>query len=691
MGDVFMENEKKVNILLVDDRPENLFTLEEIIGRSDFNLVKATSGEEALKYLLNDDFATILLDVQMPGMDGFDTAKIIKSREKTKNIPILFITANNMESEHIFKGYSLGAIDYILKPFDPIILKAKVEGFVEIYKMKQRLIAQSNELQEKNQVIEHLAYHDGLTNLPNRRYFQELLIQTVNKAKKHKQTFGLMYVDLDRFKYINDSLGHIMGDRLLQEVSKRLLSVVREQDIVARVGGDEFNILLPETDREHVLEVAEHILFALKEAFTIEQYELFVTACIGLSMFPYDGEDIYSLLRNADAALYRAKEQGKNTYKVYHTGMNLYSYRTFLLQNDLRKAVENDELFLVYQPIVNIETARVSKLEALVRWNHPSWGLISPAEFIPLAEETGQIGQIGNWVLKEVCHQLNMWKEKELNPIKIGVNLSAQQFLQKDLVAEIEEILVTNNVPPNLIEIEVTETAIILNDKVTNKCLHQLREMGIKISLDDFGTGYSSINYLRQFPFDTIKIDKSFIQGLVSNKDEAVALIDLLYTLAMKLNMKVVFEGIEEEDQLDYLRKYSAEDYQGYLFSPPLAAEKVEKFLYQSNKNASIPSEARNKEQEVLTENLVVPQEKGLKHEIIDLAVNYLKEEYSISSKEKDVFKLLIEGKSNMEISEELAISEYAVKDEISKTLQKLNVTDRVQAMAILYEYVCMK
>ena len=338
MGRMALKNEDKINILLVDDRPENLLALEAIIERDDYNLVKASSGEEALKYLLKHDFAAILLDVQMPGMDGFGTAKIIKAREKTKNIPILFITANNMDTEHIFMGYSLGAIDYILKPFDPIILKAKVEGFVEIYKMKQTLIHQAYALEEKNKVIEYMAFHDGLTGLPNRRMFNDQLILKLNRAKRMKQTFGIMYLDLDRFKYINDSLGHIVGDKLLKEVSKRLSASVCEKAFVSRVGGDEFNIILPDTDREEALEIAENMIESVSQPFIIDQYEVFITTCIGLSVFPYDGEDSNTLMKNADVALYRAKEQGKNKFKVYHSGMNIQSYRTFLIQNDLPKS-----------------------------------------------------------------------------------------------------------------------------------------------------------------------------------------------------------------------------------------------------------------------------------------------------------------------------------------------------------------
>lgn len=687
-----MVPEQKINILIVDDRPENLFTLEAIIESDHYHLVKAHSGEEALKHLLKDDFAAILLDVQMPGMDGFDTARIIKAREKTKNIPILFITANNMESEHIFQGYAVGAIDYILKPFDPMILKAKVDGFVEIYRMKQKLIQQAEELKEKNNIIEYMAYHDGLTDLPNRRLFQEQLMVKLNQAMKHNQSLGIMYLDLDRFKFVNDSLGHSTGDRLLQEVSKRLIASVSGDDFVARMGGDEFVIMLAKTDRELALEVADNILTAFKEPFHVDKYELYLTTCIGLSIFPYDGEDATSLIKNADAALYRAKEQGKNMYNVYHSGMNIQSYRSFLMQNDLRRAIENNELMLVFQPIVNIDSGKIMKAEALLRWNHPNWGIISPLEFIPLAEETGQIIHIGQWVLREACHQSNRWKEKGLTPIPIAINFSPLQFLQKNLVSIISEVLKETSTLPEQLEIEVTESTLLTNDNSTSHVLKQLRSMGIKINLDDFGTGYSSINYLRRFPFDTIKIDKSFIQNISDNKKDAVALIELLTTLAKNMNMSVIFEGVETVEHLDVLRKYHGEYYQGYLFSPPVSGDEFETFIENAEHyvaktiGSPVNSIEMNDNQ---TLHVFHPSERGLREEIVELAIHHIKDAYSISSRETDVFKLIITGKSNKEISEQLFISEHTVKNHITKIFQKLNVSDRVQAIAMVYE-TCM-
>ncbi len=826
-----MSLENKINILLVDDRPENLLALEAIIEKDEYNLIKAYSGEEALKYLLKYDFAAILLDVQMPGMDGFGTAKIIKAREKTKNIPILFITANNMDSEHIFTGYSIGAIDYILKPFDPIILKAKVEGLVEMYKLNQALIQQAEVLSEKKRELEkayltlsettselrvsealanvisetsidsmiiidhngiilkvnpavekmfqynelsilgknisilftsgnsesyiknilvainnldhiigyenlnevnvkrkdgtlfpaeiqigkryvqdryivactirditkrkqdqdmisHMAYHDGLTNLANRRHFNDQLNQKLNHAKENNEQLAIMYLDIDRFKYINDSLGHLVGDKVLQEISKRLTTCLRELDLAARVGGDEFNILLPNTNREVALEIAENIIDIFKKPFNLDNYELFITTSIGISIFPYDGEDPLILVKNADAALYRAKEQGKNNFKVYHSGMDIQSYRSFLMQNELRKAVEREEFELVYQPRVNIESGEINSAEALIRWQHPNWGMILPSEFIPLAEETGQIVEIGKWVVKAACKQGKMWEEKGLTPIRIAVNFSAQQFLQKDLIESINRTLIETNLSPNMLEIEITESVLMGNETTIAKALNELRKIGVYISLDDFGTGYSSLNYLRRFPVNTLKIDKSFVQG-ISTKSESTALISTIISLAHCLKMTVIAEGVETEEQLMMLKKHNCEEIQGYLFSPPVLPEEFEDFLLKSQNN-SIPTETKKiayldkKHNNNTNPNGEIGFDQN--KEILESALNHIKELYSISNREMDVFQLIVNGLSNKEISDRLFISEHTVKNHITHILQKLTVNDRLQAIAKVYQ-----
>lgn len=830
-----MSIDSKINILLVDDRPENLLALEAIIEHEDYNLVKASSGEEALKCLLRHDFAAILLDVQMPGIDGFGTAKIIKAREKTKNIPILFITANNMDSEHIFTGYSLGAIDYILKPLEPTILKAKVERFIEIYKLNQQLRQQAAILTEKTKELEkanvelsnltsqlrisealanvisetsidtmlvidesgrilkvnpaikgmfqyheheiigksvfelflaeestkyinsllntiknvsylsghdnleeikairkdgtvfpaeiqigkryvqnrcliavtirdiskkkhdqekitHMAYYDSLTELPNRRLFNEKLTFMLNKGRQSNQPLAMMYLDMDRFKYINDSLGHIVGDKLLQEIAKRLSATARAQDLVARLGGDEFTILLPDTDRESALELAETILEVYKEPFFIDNYELYMTTSIGISVFPYDGEDAQVLMRNADAALYRAKEQGKNRYKVFHSGMNIQSYKNFVLRNDLRKAIEREELSIVYQPRVDIETGKVRNAEALLRWNHPNWGPVSPAEFIPLAEESGDIMAFGDWVLKSVCLQNKAWQQAGYAPIQISVNFSAQQFLQKDLVGSIQQILKETELGPEWLEIEITESTILGNEEIITRTLNQLRKWGIRISIDDFGTGYSSLSYLMRFPVHTIKIDRSFISDISKDASHSQTLISSIISLAHGLHMSVVAEGVETEEQLDFLKKYQCDEAQGYLYSPPVPAAEFEAFLVPAlskttNRKGIIRFEKKEKSNKgELTSGHVEASGGFSSASLLDAALIRTEQLYAISSREMDVFKLLVNGLSNKEISDALFISEHTVKNHITRIFQKLAVNDRLQAMAKVYQ-----
>ncbi|WP_161974925.1 EAL domain-containing protein [Bacillus timonensis] len=677
---------EKINILLVDDRPENLLALEAIIEKDNYNLIKAYSGEEALKYLLKYEFAVILLDVQMPGIDGIETAKIIKAREKTKNIPLLFITANNMDSDHIFKGYSVGAIDYILKPVDPIILKAKVDGFVEIYEIKKQLIKQTELLSKKNSEIEYVALHDYLTGLPNRRMLQDELATLVAEAKKMNQDLGVIVLDIDYFKYVNDSLDFNTGDRVLQELAKRLTRTVRDCDFIARFGGDEFSIILPNTDREETLELAINIHHAFNEPLYIDHYELFFTASIGLSIFPYDGEDPATLIKNAGTAMFRAKEQGKNNYKLYHSGMNLQSYRTFIMQNDLRKAIERNELSLVYQPRMELETGNIKSAEALLRWDHPRWGKILPGEFISLAEESGQIIELGEWVLLTVCKQIRTWIDMGLTPKRIAINFSAQHFLQKDLVEKMNRILIEYDVKPDLIEIEITESVILGNETVVSKTLHQLNDTGVKVSIDDFGTGYSSLSYLRRFPIHALKIDKTFIDEITGESPEETILTEAIITLAHNLNMTVIAEGVESEQQMAALRKFKCEEIQGYFISPPLVTDKFQEFL-SGNNEAACKIEGNNSIQKDVPTFDDLGELAAIQNpKIFDGAINMTKETFSITAREMDVFELLLSGLTNKEISEKLFISEHTVKNHITRIFQKLNVTDRVQAIALVYK-----
>ncbi|WP_269719487.1 EAL domain-containing protein [Bacillus timonensis] len=534
--------------------------------------------------------------------------------------------------------------------------------------------------------MEYIALHDYLTGLPNRKMFQEQMTNWLHGAKRNNQAFGVINLDIDHFKYVNDSLDLTTGDQVLKEIAKRLIETLRNSDFVARTGGDEFSIILPQTDREEALEIASNIQHALSKPFFIDNYEFYFTVSIGLSIFPYDGEDAVTLVKNAGRALFRAKEKGKNNYKVYHSGMNLQSYRTFIMQNDLRKATERNELTVVYQPRMEIETGKIKSAEALLRWNHPNWGTILPQEFIPLAEESGQIIELGEWVLSAVCKQIKEWKDMGLSPKRVAINLSAQHFLQKDLVDKMNSNLSEYGIDPELLEIEITETVILGNENLVSKTLNQLNEMGVRVSIDDFGTGYSSLSYLRRFPIHTLKIDKTFIQEITGNSPEETVLTETIISLAHNLNMTVIAEGVETEKQMDILQKLKCEEMQGYLLSPPLAPDEFREFLSNHDETASKIEITNTLQNEIspidnLSELGAIQNPK-----MVVAAINITRETFSITAREMDVFELLLSGLTNKEISEKLFISEHTVKNHITRIFQKLNVTDRVQAIALVYQ-----
>ena len=391
-----------------------------------------------------------------------------------------------------------------------------------------------------------------------------------------------MFIDLDRFKVVNDNLGHTMGDRLLQVFAERLSSCLREGDTVSRWGGDEFTVLLPQISGiEDAAKISQRILDNLKQPFKLEEHELHINSSIGIAIYPQDGEDPETLLRNADAALYRAKEQGRNQYRFYIPSMNASGL--LRLENLLHQALKREEFLLYYQPQVNINTGKISGLEALVRWHHPDLGLVCPEKFISLAEETGLIVPLGEWVLQTACAQNQAWLSAGLPPLRMAVNLSPRQFQQKNLVAMVRRILKETGLDPRWLELEITETTIMQNLEYARKALGDFQQMGIHISMDDFGTGYSSLGYLKKLPFHTLKIDQSFVRELKDNPQD-LAIISAVIALGQGFNLKVVAEGVETRQQLDLLQSLQCEQMQGYWFCPPLTAAGIAKFLADINK-----------------------------------------------------------------------------------------------------------
>ncbi|NJO41260.1 MAG: EAL domain-containing protein [Cyanobacteria bacterium RU_5_0] len=436
--------------------------------------------------------------------------------------------------------------------------------------------------QRTEQQMRYHAFHDALTGLPNRSWFNQCLLQAIAYAHHTGELLAVMFLDLDRFKAINDTLGHAMGDRLLKQATARLNDCLRQEDTIARWGGDEFTLILPALrSPEDVARIAQRISNVLKPAFYLDGHELHVTSSIGIALYPYNGTDAQTLLKNADAALHCVKAQGRNNFQFYNVTINPQANELLALDNRLYEALERDEFVIHYQPQVNIITGQVTQMEALLRWQHPERGLISPNTFIPLAEENGLIVPIGDWVLRSACAQNRAWQDAGLSPIRVAVNLSARQFEQPTLVDRVAQILHETRLNPNFLELEITETAAMRNVDFTIDTLCRLRAMGIRIAIDDFGTGYSSLSYLKQFPIHMLKIDQSFIRDLAENPKNT-AIITAIIALAQGLELDVVAEGVETSEQVEKLRSLNCLEIQGHWFSRAIKAQAIAKVLRQA-------------------------------------------------------------------------------------------------------------
>jgi diguanylate cyclase (GGDEF)-like protein/PAS domain S-box-containing protein len=424
-----------------------------------------------------------------------------------------------------------------------------------------------------------LAHFDQLTGLPNRTLFQDRLRQALSQAGRNGKGVALLFLDLDRFKLVNDSLGHTLGDRLLKEVADRLKRCIRKSDTVARLGGDEFIVLLTHVTSGHdAAKVAQKILDDFSRPFGSQGPELFVTPSIGITLYPFDGENTDLLLKNADTAMYRAKQMGRNNYQFYSAEMNRATISQLKLESSLRYALKRGEFLIHYQPQVNLETGQITSVEALLRWQHPSSGWVDPQEFIPIAEETGLIVPVGEWVLRTACAQAAAWRKAHLPSIQMVVNLSIRQFKQPQLIETIEQILAETDLDPHSLCLELTESMLMENEKRAVARLTQLNKLGVQVSIDDFGTGYSSLRYLKCFPIHILKIDQSFVREIETNATDA-AIVTSIIMLARNLGLKVVAEGVENASQLEFLRANRCDGMQGYYFSKPLSAEALEKKL----------------------------------------------------------------------------------------------------------------
>ena len=685
-------------VMVVDDDQAVRLLARETLEYSGFTVREAETGEQALEAFEVYAPDIVLLDVVMPGIDGFSVCSAIRRTASGRDTPVLMMTGLE-DLESIDCAYEAGATDFITKPINWHILGHRVNymlrasGALEQLRVSRAGLAHAQSLAhigswewdlatgeiscseevysicsidgargEGNPILDPvhhldlslvqssidyavakraplsfdyrillgggeertlhaelvtvlddsgepvcltgtiqditerkhaeeqirlLAYYDALTGLPNRRFFLQQLEQALVFANRNDRMLAVLFLDLDRFKLVNDTLGHGVGDRLLQDVADRLLRCVRRSDclaradeecppsLVSRLGGDEFTIMLSEIDHfQDVAKVARRILEAVSLPYSLEGQEVFVSTSIGISLYPFDASTANDLIRNADGAMYQAKEQGRNGYQIYDESMSAKALERIILESQLHKALKDEEFTVFYQPQVSSRSGKVVGIEALVRWKSRELGMVEPARFLPLAEEIGLVIKIDQWVMKHACRQHKLWLDAGMPPVTLALNISGQHFMKNELLDTVTAILKESGLDPGLLELELTEGVLMAHTEKTVKTLQALKGMGVRLAIDDFGTGFSSLSYLKRFPLDVLKIDRSFIKDITTDPDDAaitIATIEMAHTL----KLQVIAEGVETQSQLDFLISNACDLYQGYLFSRPVPPEEI--------------------------------------------------------------------------------------------------------------------
>lgn len=553
-------------VLLVEDDPADIDLingmLSDIAGYS-FEIMLAGSLQQARKLINENDFELVLIDLTLPDAKG--TVCIERILEIKSGLPLVVLGGVD-DQEAALTVVRHGAQDYLVKGMND-------------KKLITRSICFAIERKKVERGLGYIERHDGLTGLVNRPLFMERLNRAVVRANRDKIQVAIMFIDLDRFKHINDTLGHNAGDTLLQEVATRLERCTREQDTVARFGGDEFTILLEGVNHANdAVIVANKIIRSISYPIRIHDQELYVTPSIGITMYPDDADSVEQLMKHADSAMYRAKEEGRNGFQFYTDGMNRESEERMELESRLRQAMHKREFQLFYQPKINIRNGEMIGAEALIRWNQPDLGMVSPAKFIPLAEENGLINSIGEWVIREACSQMQEWNLTGMDPIRVAVNLSPRQLYQQDLADMILDTALEYSIVPRNIELEITESLLMDDTEASITTLKKLKEWGMHVSIDDFGTGYCSLAYLKRFPIETLKIDRSFVMDITTDPDDA-AICSAIIALGHKLRLNVTAEGIETSEQLEFLKQQGCDEAQGFYFSKPLPAAEFTDFI----------------------------------------------------------------------------------------------------------------
>ena len=572
-------------LLVVDDNPINLGVVAEHLVELGYQVLVALDGEEALRRAAFGHPHLILLDVMMPGMDGFETCRRLNAAPETSDIPVIFMTALDDVADKV-AAFDAGGVDFISKPFQFRELLARVRTHLALREARERVIVQNQALEqevaaraEAEARIRYIAMHDSLTGLPNRAMFLDSLGAALADARGSGGKVAVLAIGLDHFRAINDAQGHLVGDQMLESVAARMIACLRAEDIAARIGGDEFVVALPNVESAADAQaVAEALLKALNQPLLVNGTTLRVTASIGISLYPEDGGDPTGLIRAADAAMYRAKKGRRGAIGLFSHTLSTASERWHTLSHDIAGACERGELQLHYQPQLSIAESKIIGAEALIRWNHPTLGMIQPDLFVPLLEERGMMVEVGRWVIETACREAMRWRGEGLPAVRMSVNLSAQQFYHDDLVDTVARALEESGLDPKWLELELTESLALDDSEAMIRIMCDLKSLRISLSLDDFGTGWSSLAYLRRFPLDRLKIDRTFIRDL-SYHESSAAIVRSIIGLARQLGLDCIAEGVETEAQRAFLLEQHCLIMQGFLFSQPLAAEQMRALL----------------------------------------------------------------------------------------------------------------
>ncbi|MEO1132106.1 MAG: EAL domain-containing protein [Cyanobacteria bacterium J06639_1] len=595
-------SDRAAAITIVDDMPANVELLTDMLVAHGYEVSHAYNGTMALLQTRIRPPDLILLDIRMPGLDGYEVCRQLKKHPKTRDIPVIFTSAMDEVVDKV-TAFNVGGADYLTKPLELKEVLARIQHQLDLVsarreiehlnavleeRVRERTAQLETEIQERQRIEEqliHLASRDALTDLPNRAIFAEKVAISLARVREGQISgFAVMFLDCDRFKMVNDSLGHLLGDCLLIQVARRLRQRLDSRYVLSRFGGDEFTVLAEGVSRaEAAIAVAQQMQAALCDPFEIGDYELFVRSSIGIALGSSDHHSPEHVLRDADTAMYRAKAAGGDRIQLFDLTMHDATHQRLQLENDLQRAIANREFVLYYQPIVSLATGQVAELEALIRWHHPQLGRIAPDRFIPIAEDTGAIVPIGEWVLQEACQQLRDW-HRELasgdthSRLCVAVNVSARQFARPELLDQVDRALLAADLTGDFLKVELTETAVMNDPELSKATFAHIKSRRTRLGIDDFGTGYSSLSYLHRFPVDVLKIDRSFVSDMDDNP-ESRDLVEVMLTIAQKMGIDAIAEGIETPYQLARLQQLGCQYGQGFYLSRPLPADAVIAFI----------------------------------------------------------------------------------------------------------------